>query len=476
MRPVPLFGSGISSFSQVVTSQRRLNCFYDLRQDGDSSEMIVRGTPGWLAALDLGMGPIRGFWVVGGNMYVVSANKLFKVSPLLLVTTLGTLANASTFVSMSDNQTQILIVDGVAGYILTIATGVLTVIGDAAFPNGATTCTFIDGRFIVNKINTRQYYISAFYDGTIWSPSIFASKENSSDNLVAADVLNGTIILWGASTMEFWQDVGASPNPFARINGATQTWGLGAVFSRAFLSNTMIFLGVNPQGSVQVMKLSGYVPTRISTSDVENIINNFGTFTDAVALTYMVDGHPMYQLTFPTGNRSFLYDDLTGQWGEVQTGLALTGRHFGQIGTVFNTINYISDASSGVIYAINENAYTDNGAAVKRQVRTRHVHANGNDFSGAEVVLVMETGVGLQNGQGSDPQVAMRISKDGGRTFGYSRTTSLGKVGQYRAPRVRFRRLGSGRDFVFEFTVTDPVKFVIAYGALKTAQMEGSDG
>ena len=33
---------------------------------------------------------------------------------------------------------------------------------------------------------------------------------------------------------------------------------------------------------------------------------------DATALTYQRDKHPFYQLTFPTMNRSFLFDASTG--------------------------------------------------------------------------------------------------------------------------------------------------------------------
>lgn len=470
MKPVELFGSGVKSYSAVATAQRRLNCFYDVRQDGDSHKIVVRGTPGWVRWTTLNTTPIRGWHVVGSYLYVVAGAVVGKLDSSGTFTSLGVIPRASNFVSMSDNGVQLMIVDGLGGYIVTIATGVLTTIVDAAFPNGATTVTFIDGRFIVNKANTRQYYISNFYDGTTWTPSIFASKENSSDPLVAVDVLNGSVILWGSSTMEFWQDVGAAPNPFARVNGATQTWGLAALWSRATVNNSMAFLGQNPQGSVQVMKLEGYLPTRISTSDIENIINSFSTFSDAVALTYIIDGHTMYQLTFPTGGRSFLYDDLTKLWSEVQTGTALVARHFGALGVVFNTINYISDSTTGAVYAMSPTTYTDDGQLIRRQVVTKHVNLAGDKFSISEVLLNMETGQGLQTGQGSDPTIMMRVSKDGGRTFGYERTTSIGRIGQYSAPRAIFRRLGSARDFVFEFTMTDPVPFVISYASASIEQ------
>jgi hypothetical protein len=474
MKPIPLFGSGIKSYSAIVSSQRRLNCFYDPRPDGEEAAAIIRGTPGWLSFISLPTLPVRGWWVANNLLYVVAGSVLYSVTKGGAATALGNLSVASLgYVSMVDNGVQLAIVDGVGGYIFNFNTSAFSTITDGSFPNGVTTIAFLDGRFIANKPLTKQHYISALYDGTVWTPTIYFSKENSPDFSVANDVFNGTIILWGANSMEFWQDVGAAPNPFARINGASQSWGLAAVWSRAQVNNTVIFLGQNPQGSVQVMMLNGYVPTRISTTDIENIINSFSTFSDGVALTYIVDGHPMYQLTFPTGGRSFLYDTSTNLWSEVQTGLALLAPHFARLGIVFNSENYVCDANTGAIYAMNENVYTDGGLPIKRQVVSQHINAGGNKFTIASVFLDMETGVGLQSGQGSNPTMVMRVSKDGGRTWGYERYASMGVVGQYRAPRVIYRRLGTARSFVFEFTMTDPVKFVIGYGAAKLAQLEG---
>lgn len=86
----------------------------------------------------------------------------------------------------------------------------------------------------------------------------------------------------------------------------------------------------------------------------------------------------------------------------------------------------------------------------------------------------METGVGVQVGQGTNPTLMVQTSKDGGRTFGYERYVPIGAVGQYRSPRVFIKRFGRSRNFVFQFTMTDPVKFTIGYAAAKISQTEGT--
>ncbi len=39
-----------------------------------------------------------------------------------------------------------------------------------------------------------------------------------------------------------------------------------------------------------------------------------------------------------------------------------------------------------------------------------------------------------------------------------------------------WNRLGASRDFVFQFTMTDPILFIVIGGSVKIRQQEGSDG
>lgn len=466
MKPIPLFGTGMKSYSQVVTSQRRLNCFYDIRVDQDKSAIIIQGTPGSFRTFTIPEYPIRGWVISGFLIYVVAGKSLYTVSLGGAISFIGAIPTANQFVSIADNGVEITVVDGVAGYVYNYVTGVYNgQITDPAFPNGCNSVAHLDSRLIAEYPNSRQFGVSQQLAGGTWSPTLFASKENYSDYISAIDVLNGLLILWGYQSIEYWQDAGLVPQPFQRVQGATQTWGLAARYSRSFIDNTMMFLGQNTQGGgVQVMKLNGYTPNRVSNSDIESIIASFPVYADAVSLTYVVNGHAMYQITFPNANRSFLYDCSTNIWYEVQTGVALIDRHFANLGIAFAGKNYVCDNSTGNVYQLDMKTYTDNGTTIKRQLASRHIRMGGNEFTMDELILEMETGVGLTSGQGSNPQVMMQVSRDGGRTFGAERWKTLGMAGQYKSPRVKYDRLGDARDFVFMWTMTDPVPFVVTLG------------
>ena len=68
-----------------------------------------------------------------------------------------------------------------------------------------------------------------------------------------------------------------------------------------------------------------------------------------------------------------------------------------------------------------------------------------------------EFGVGLSTGQGSDPQIMMRFSDDGGFTWSPDRRASIGRMG-VRLIRAMWDRLGTFRQRTVEISVSDPVK------------------
>ena len=490
MKSISLFGSGVNSYSKVATSQRRVNCFYDIRADGDKTALILRGTPGSVSWITLPTSPIRGWRTVGNLLYVVSGRILLKVTTAGVATQLGVLATSTGIVVISDNSVQLCMTDGTNGYVYTITTGSYAqsalnaagsfgIIADANFPISANAITFINGRLLANLANSRQVFGSYSYDATNWGATapasvLFFTKENNSDNLLSVEVFQGNIILWGVANIEFWQDVGGATLPYQRVTGSTQTYGLAAVQSTAVVANMKIFVANVPGGGWQICALNGYVPTAISTPDIDHIINSFTTVSDAMAMNYIFDGHDMYQVTFPTGGRSFLYDTISKTWQEVQTGLAAYGLHYARYCIVFNNINYTTDSSTGTIYQMSGTMYTDNGKPILRQAITKHIRNGGNVIGISELLIDMDTGEGLQAGQGSKPALSIETSKDGGRTYGMPRQVSIGVVGSYRS-RVIARRFGMSRDFVFRLTMTDPIPFIITDASVTMFGQEGGN-
>lgn len=67
--------------------------------------------------------------------------------------------------------------------------------------------------------------------------------------------------------------------------------------------------------------------------------------------------------------------------------------------------------------------------------------------------------------------VDIRYSKDGGHNWSDWRRIPLGETGDF-VKRVETRRLGQGRQWVFDVRITDPVRTDIIAASIK---VEGSD-
>ncbi len=95
------------------------------------------------------------------------------------------------------------------------------------------------------------------------------------------------------------------------------------------------------------------------------------------------------------------------------------------------------------------------------------LHANGNRAFMPWFELDIETGVGLTSGQGSNPQVMLSVSDNGGRSFDNPEVwSSMGMTGEYdgTAYQLRWDRLGSFYTRNVRVTISDPVRRAV-YGA-----------
>lgn len=214
-----------------------------------------------------------------------------------------------------------------------------------------------------------------------------------------------------------------------------------------------------------MMYIAGYVPKKLSTQAMDDIINRYASVSDATAFSYMLGGHPMLQINFPSEGKSWLYDASTGMWSPLEFGLN-GARHRAELQLDFLNKPLVADYENGNVYTIGPDTYTDNGTPIAREIISRHIYHAEEDIVIDQLYVDMEVGVGLATGQGSVPQVMLQISKDNGKTWGTELWRGLGAIGES-LQRVVWRRLGLGRDWTFKLRVSDPVKVVFTFGALK---------
>jgi hypothetical protein len=367
---------------------------------------------------------------------------------------------------MVDNGTQLFIAANPEGFIYDAATEAYAEITDVDFP-GAVTVGFLDGYFIFQEPNSQRFWTSELLDGTQIDPLSFASAEGMPDDLVSLFVDHREVWLFGTQSVEVWYNAGDTPFPLARIQGAVNEIGCAATFSVAKMDNSLFWLGSDARGQGVVFRANGYSGQRISTHAVEFAIQSYGDISDAIAFTYQQDGHAFYVLTFPSAQKTWVFDVATGAWHE-RAGFANGQyiRHRANCQTFFNNQVVVGDFQNGKIYAYDLNVFADDNLPQKWLRSWRALPTGQNNLKRTAqhaLQLECETGVGLVLGQGSDPKVMLRFSDDGGHTWSNEKWAGMGKMGNY-GFRAFWRRLGMTdklRDRVYEVSGTDPVKIAI---------------
>lgn len=482
LKRLPIFGEGIFSKSPVVTRQRRLNVYLEIRKDEDKSSIVAYGTPGLQLAFNAsGSTPARGMVGNDSGLFEVAGNQVLNLSPTGTVLNSAVIGTSYGLVGMALNPTQLMIVDGSTGYVFNPQTGVVT--APTGFPNGARTIAYCNGFFIAELPGTNQFFVSALNDGTTWPSLSYAAAVQAIDGIAAIDTIGGLLIIFTYGHTEFWQNVGSTPEPFQYITNSATMYGIEAINSRAHVGDSIIFLAhtgggsfQNSSGSFQVARIRGYTVEIISTSDIDNIIQGMArssTIKDATAISYQQDEHAFYQLSFPTANRSLLFDSKTNLWSEVQSGLTplYAARHLGNLAAQAFQQTYVADYSNGNIYNFNPQFYTDNGNTILREVVTKTGVSDFNTFRCGAFLLDMETGVGLQSptsSQDYNPMVSIECARDM-RDFGAPRLFALGRRGQYWT-RVISRRWGRAKQMTFRIRMTSAVPFVIVAAAAMSKQ------
>lgn len=461
MRFPNFVGPAYTSQSPNADCERTINWYPELMESpGAKARVVLYPCPGFTQFADLSPGPIRALFSINGRTFVVSGYVLYELDTTGVATMRGSVAldtNPATISSNGDGGNQLYITSGDTGYCYDLLANTLTTV----VASGATMGAFLDGYFLSLDATTSTLRISAYLDGTTWDAAQVAQRTAGADTWVAMAVVHREIWLMGSQTSEVWYNAGTFPFPFAPIPGAFLQQGCAAPFALSSLNASLVWLSHNEQGSGMVHRNDGYSAVRLTTHAIEYAIQGYGTISDAVAFTYQDQGHAFYVLIFPTAGATWVYDLATNLWHERGYWNS-TENQFNalRVATHANTVqnvHLVGDRFGGNVYVQSITTATDvDGLGMRRQRRARGINDDDDWVLYGQFQLDMESGLGLVTGQGSTPQAMLRLSRDGGHTWGNEYWTSAGAIGQY-SKRVIWNRLGRARNMAFEVTVSDPI-------------------
>ena len=473
--------------SIIANCQRCLNLFPRANPEGHPVPFTFYPTPGLARLATPTAGAGRGLWrASNGVLYGVVGQTFYKIGADWSHTALGVLtATATTPVSMSDNGVTLVLVDGSPyGYTVGLYTDVFAPIVSAAF-YGSDMVFFLDTFFVFNKPGTGIFYSSLALSITL-DPLYFATKIGFSDKLVAAPIVHREIWLIGEETTEIWVNSGGAAFPFELMTGAFIENGCSAKYSIAKQGDSLFWLSRSLQGQNVVLKGANYQAQRISTHAIETAIAGYAMISDAVGFTYQQEGHKFYVLSFPTANKTWVYDETCNLWHERAyiDANGVENRHRSANAAFVYGVNVAQDWETGALYRVDLDVYTDDGNPIPRRRGFPHMGNDGSRVFYRQFLVDMEVGTALGTGESpkvdpeylatetgailategdawfitsygveqdipAPPQVWLRWSDTRGKSWSNPISSDLGGEGDY-LESIQFQRLGMARDRVFE--------------------------
>jgi hypothetical protein len=465
-------GPAYESSSWKASTQRALNLY----PEGDPEKgLVYYPTPGLVGIGTLSASPTLALETTPNGLVSVSAVDVrfaAGISGGAFTSSVLVGSTGSAYAIIAQAGDRVMFVNGNQGFWFdrTAAVPVLNTITAPAFPANPQSCAALDGYFIVHGRDDDKFYWSSPFDPSIWNALDFASAENLNDNLQRAIVVERELYLIGSQSTEIWATTG-SADVFDRIQGTFIPYGTVAPLSASVIGQALYWLAQDGNGGAVVMQARGLQSGRVSTHAIEQEISGYVTLTDAFSLTYQQNGHLFYAITFPSAGKTWVYDIATKFWHERSSRVLDPSQPdqtppFSYVESewrvrchaYFQGVNVAGDSRSGLLSSLSTSVYSENGVDIVCQRRSPHVIENNLYRTCSEIEFLFQPGVGLNSGgiQNTDPQAMLRVSKDGGRTWGATRQAALGVLGSYR-DRVGFSRNGRARDFVFELTTSAQV-------------------
>jgi hypothetical protein len=413
--------------------------------DSERAPAAAMSWPGYsVFASDLG-GLDRGGAVFNGVIHRVNGDNFISVSSSGTKTLIGTIPG-SEYCYFASNSGVLVIVTGGSAYLYDGAT--LSTITDIDLGSPWTVAT-LNNYWIYASVSS-TFTVSDFATPESIPTNYVASAESDGDNIVRAYSFQERIYFFGERTIEPWYFTGSGEPPLARETGGVIAKGLGARGSVANNNDFVFFLASDHS----VYKLSGYQVQPVLNQQIAKLFEDY-TISDARGYVLRHSGQDFYVIHFPTEAKTWAIS--------VELGFAyqLSSQATSHLYCYNKNLVCVSDK----LLQMDRTVYTNAGATMIRELIVGPITSKSLGTPGMRLLLrdfrlLVETGVSLVTGEGSDADVMFSISSDGGRTFTDDQMVSIGRLGDYLTD-VYYYTVRVGMDFHIKIRVSDPIGFSV---------------
>jgi hypothetical protein len=428
-KSIPFPASSAPGAKNQEAGGRIINGYVEELGDAAPNKTVIRRAPGLTSFGTSARTGYRGAIVVNGVLYAGFNGKLEKwTSAGGASVNVGNLNGTKRgFFAANNNTTPDKVFVDPDGNIATFTPSAVTnSYPDADLPS-VNSVDFLDGYLVFTTGDGRAF--ATDLNSTSVNALSFGKAEAKPDGLVRVVSWGGRLLFFGNITTEVWTDAGTTPFPFARstviprgLAGPYCVSGYEDGFSRG-----PIFVGDDNI----VYKLDGYTPTKVSTPDIEGLIESVADKTTLEATCFISRGHAFFQLSCPAW--TWRLDVSTSQWAQADSYLANRSRISGAI-NAFN-LWLTGDTATGNVQSILTAANDEVGSPLRLRIESGPVMSFPAGAPVGRADFFFTTGVGIATGSDpvqTDPDVEISWSDDGGQTWSNPIIRKLGRQSETR--------------------------------------------
>lgn len=449
--------------SQGEGAGRLINCRAEKLGDGGRGLYVRHRVPGLASWGTSSESTFRGALLNGSTLYTAFDGTVVKFTSSAGASAAVDDLDGSDRVFFAKNNkrpTPDVVITCQAGT-FTLASDVIADLNDADLPSANAVC-FLDGYFFWSIADGRCF--ASGLNATTVDSNDFITTEAKSDTLYRPVPWNGQLLLCGSGSIEVWagQPVNDSGFPYNRVAVIQRgIAGQGAIsgFEDGF-GKALLFVG--DDNAVHV--LDGYTPRRVSTPDLDRLIEAVSDKDTLEASVYIASGHPIWVLS--CDDWTWEYDLSTGNWNERKSYLA--DRWRGSMSFYAFGKWLCGDTDSGNIGHISTDAYKEFTDPLIAECWSLPVHNFPNRIRCPRADFDFSMAAGLATGtepNETDPQVEISFSDDGGYSFTNPRLRPLGRQGK---PRNRVTLFNNGmtgpQGRIWKVRMSDPRHFGLIGG------------
>ncbi|MEV5054671.1 hypothetical protein MRBLRH13_000252 [Agrobacterium radiobacter] len=439
-------------------SGRLINCYAEALDNGARNQFVRRRSPGLKRLAFTTFTKCRGFHFHNGNLFVALDNRLVRVNysgGVASVTDLGILPGTQRVTFARNNKAPIpdILVTTEDDTFIVNPSGSPVSLGEGDLPQ-AISIDFLDGYFVWG-IRDGRFFVSGINDKTV-SALDFGKAESHPGGIYRAVAFGELLYLCGPSSIEVWQNAGnATGSPFSRASVINRgVAGTYAIAGNEYGFPALIFVGDDNA----VYRIDGgYQINRISTPDLDRLIEKVADKTAIDVTVGITEGHYWGTVTGPTF--SWTYEVGTGFWHERVS--YLNERWRGVCSTPAFGKWVIGDRETGDIWFLDADTHREGEDHLVMTATSLPAVGFLNRVAIPRADFDVIVGQGLIAGHepiDTDPVCEVSWSDDGGNSFGVPLLRQLGRQAEHKTV-VSVNRTGMASRYgrVWKFEVSDPV-------------------